>query len=161
MKKRRKILMAAVCAAVLTGVVLAVLWFAPVRPFRDLEAENIMAASVELTPPGETVAVEDLEELASLLREVVVYAEDNSYNQYNGQAVIVTLTMADGTETRMMAYNPFLVIDGVGYQTKYEPCEALNAYANRLLERNKSESTGLILASPMDADCECVYPVIQ
>ena len=33
-----------------------------------------------------------------------------------------------------MEYNPFLVIDGVGYKTKYEPCEALNHYANRLLE---------------------------
>lgn len=41
--------------------------------------------------------------------------------------------MADGTQTNMMAYNPFFVIDGVGYRTEYEPCEALNAYANGLL----------------------------
>lgn len=34
--------------------------------------------------------------------------------------------MADGTQTEVMVYNPFLVIDGVGYKTKYEPCEALN-----------------------------------
>ncbi len=41
--------------------------------------------------------------------------------------------MADGTETEITACNPFLVIDGAGYRTKYAPCEALNSYANRLL----------------------------
>ena len=34
----------------------------------------------------------------------------------------------DGTQTDIMAYNPFIVIDGIGYKTKYEPCEALNSY---------------------------------
>ena len=41
--------------------------------------------------------------------------------------------MTDGSTTDVMAYNPFLVIDGVGYRTKYEPCEALSRYANQLL----------------------------
>ena len=65
--------------------------------------------------------------------DVVIYNKDNSFTEYSGQGVIFTLTMADGTQTEIMAYNPFLVIDGVGYKTKYEPCQALNRYANRLL----------------------------
>ena len=138
MKRTTRIWMAGICAVVLTTAVLAVLLcgerFQQHRPFRDLATEDIIAASVELTPPGETAEVEDLKELATLLQEAVVYEEDDSYNQYNGQAVTFTLTMADGTETRIMAYSPFLVIDGVGYRTEYEPCEALNAYANLLLE---------------------------
>ena len=48
--------------------------------------------------------------------------DNNSYTEYAGQGVIFTLTMEDGTQTEIMAYNPFLVIDGVGYKTKYEPC---------------------------------------
>lgn len=134
MKMRNKILLAAVCAA---AVVSAVLWqnrSVSVRPFQDLKAEDIAAASVELLPPEETVEVENPEELAALLRETVVYEEDDSYGQYAGQAVTFTLTMADGTERSVMAYNPFLVIDGVGYRTEYGHCEALNAYANLLLE---------------------------
>ena len=48
--------------------------------------------------------------------------------------MVFTLHMTDGSTTDVMAYNPFLVIDGVGYRTKYEPCEALSRYANQLLE---------------------------
>lgn len=138
MKRKTRVWIVGIFAAVLTAAVLAVLLrggkFQQQRPFQNLEAEDILAASVELTPPGETVKVEDLEKLAELLRETVIYQKDNSYNQYNGQAVTFTITMADGTETKIMAYNPFLVLDGVGYRTEYEPCEALNAYANLLLE---------------------------
>ena len=32
-------------------------------------------------------------------------------------------------------YNPFIIIDGIGYKCKYEPCEALNHYANELMTR--------------------------
>lgn len=133
MRRFIRTLLASVCAIAAVAAVL--LWTTrPVRPFQDLKGADIASASVELTPPGETAEVEDLEALAALLRETVVYEEDDSYNQYNGQAVTFTLAMADGTETQVMAYNPFLVIDGVGYRTEYEPCEALNAYANQLLE---------------------------
>jgi hypothetical protein len=31
------------------------------------------------------------------IRDVVIYNEDNSYTEYNGQGVIFTLTMTDGT----------------------------------------------------------------
>ena len=44
-----------------------------------------------------------------------------------------------------MGYNPFFVIDGVGYKTKYEPCQALSAYANRLLN---DENANIILEEP-------------
>ena len=95
---------------------------------------------VRLTPPGETIQITEMTELVNLLKDVVIYNEDNSYTEYCGQGVIFTLTMANGTQTSIMAYNPFLVIDGVGYKTKYEPCEALNQYANMLLEQTETLS---------------------
>ena len=67
------------------------------------------------------------------MNDVVIYNEDNSYTEYAGKAVVFTLNMADGTQTESMANNPFLVIDDVGYKTKYELWEALNRYANELL----------------------------
>lgn len=84
-------------------------------------------------------------ELVEYLKDVVIYKKDNSYTEYAGQGVTFTLTMSDGTQTQIMAYNPFLVIDGVGYRTKYEPCEALNNYANRLLD---DENANIILEEP-------------
>lgn len=102
------------------------------KPYKDLEAVQIVSAAVQLSPPDRTIQITEIRELADLLKDVVIYNEDNSYTEYSGQAVTFTLVMADGTQTDIMAYNPFLVIDGVGYKTKYEPCEALSHYANML-----------------------------
>ena len=103
------------------------------RPFQDLDPGSIAAASVQLIPPDETLPVPDTGELAKLLQSQVVYRRDNSFTEYAGQAVIFTLEPTDGTTRQVMAYNPFLVIDGVGYRCEYQPCEALNQYANDLL----------------------------
>lgn len=105
------------------------------KPYKDLDATQIASATVRLLPPDTTVQIVEIEEFVTYLKDVVIYNEDNSYTEYNGQSVTFTLTMTDGTQTSIMAFNPFLVIDGVGYKTKYEPCEALNNYANRLLKQ--------------------------
>ena len=110
------------------------------KPYKDLEAVQIVSAAVQLSPPDRTIQITEIRELADLLKDVVIYNEDNSYTEYSGQAVTFTLVMADGTQTDIMAYNPFLVIDGVGYKTKYEPCEALNHYANMLLEQAEADT---------------------
>ncbi len=115
------------------------------KPYKDLATTEVSSATAHLKPPDKTIQIEDIRELAGLLKEVVIYGEDNSYTEYEGQGVTFTLTMADGSQTNIMAYNPFLVIDGVGYKTEYEPCEALNAYANRLLN---SENVTVILEEP-------------
>lgn len=103
------------------------------RPFQGLDPGSIVSASVRLIPPDETLPVPDTGKLAELLQEQVIYRRDSSYTEYAGQAVIFTLELDDGTTRRVMAYNPFLVVDGVGYRCKYQPCEALNQYANDLL----------------------------
>ncbi len=118
-------------ALILCAVALPLLL--PSRPFRSLTAGELRSASVELLPPGQVLEIADTEELARLLQEVVVYRQDDSYDSYSAQAVIFTLQLTDGSQVEVTAYNPFLVIDGVGYRTKYGPCEALSRFANRLL----------------------------
>ncbi len=130
--ERRKIRIAAALAVLVVGA--ACVLAAGQQPFRDLEASEILWAKVRLTPPDITVQIPDTEELAGYLRRTVIYRRDDSYTEYCGQGVTFTLEMADGTERTVMAYAPFLAIDGVGYRTKYQPCEALNSYANRLLD---------------------------
>lgn len=117
-----------------------------VKPYQALRATDIVSATVHLAPPDKTLQIEDTGELAALLNDVVIYDEDDSYTTYCGQGVTFTLTMADGTQTSVMAYNPFLVIDGVGYKTEYEPCQALNAYANGLL--NEGDATVILTEPP-------------
>ena len=127
---------------VIGGVVLAVLLalaagllFWGRRPFRDLEAADIAAASVTLMPPDVTLELDEAEikTLAELLGDLRITRPDQSYTEYAGQAVQFTVTFADGTETELTDYNPFLIIDGTGWRTAYGPCEALNRFANELL----------------------------
>ena len=105
------------------------------RPFRGLEAADIAEAAVLVGPPDVTLELEGAEigTLAELLGDVRIIRPDQSYTEYAGQTVLFTLTMTDGTETSVGAFNPFLIIDGTGYRTAYEPCEALNRFANELL----------------------------
>lgn len=138
--RKRTIIISLVCVL---SAVIVIMIFASVRgrkPYKDLDAVQIVSATVRLSPPDKTVQITEIKELVDLLKEVVVYNEDNSYTESCGQGVIFTLVMTDGTQTSIMAYNPFLVIDGVGYKTKYEPCEALNHYANMLLEQAEADT---------------------
>ena len=130
--RKKAIFTAAVIIAVLTAGVMISRGKAP---YKNLKAANIVSAAVYLSPPNKTVQITDaeIEELVSYLNEIVIYNEDNAYTHYCGQAVMFTLTMADGSQEEITAYNPFVIINGIGYKTKYEPCEQLSRYANKLL----------------------------
>lgn len=140
MRTFRKWIIALICI-LLIGVTVFFIIFRnrPKKPFENLKTSDIVSATVCISPPGETIQIVDLEELTHCLNDIIIYNKDNSYNEYDGQGVVFTLVMADGTQTEIMEYNPFFVIDGVGYKTEYEPCEALNHYANGLLNEAINE----------------------
>ena len=95
---------------------------------------EISGISVKLSPPDVTFELTDseIEEVVEILHTIIIYNEDNSYRNYAGQGVIITITKTDGTQMKTTAFNPFFIIDDVGYKTKYEPCEKLNSWANEL-----------------------------
>ena len=128
--KKKLVIVISVCI-IIAGI--AAFTFIGRKPFRNLESSDIVSATVLLMPPNETIQITETSELVSNLKEIVIYNIVNSYRNYTGQAVIFTLTMSDGTQMEVMEYNPFIVINGLGYKTKYEPCEDLNNYANSLL----------------------------
>lgn len=104
------------------------------KPFKELDAAEIESASVRLLPPDKTIQIMENKELAKYLQDIVIYGKDNSYTECTGQTCRFTITKKDGTQIEVTAINPFIIIDGVGYKCKYEPCEALNRYANSLLD---------------------------
>lgn len=147
MKKFKRLIIAFACVLA-TGIIVLV-FSSGRKPFKGMEPSEIVSATVQLSPPDKTILITEIEELANHLNDVVIYNKDNSFTEYSGQGVIFTLTMADGTQTEIVAFNPFLVIDGVGYKTKYEPCYALSRYANRLL--NEGDAM-IILEKPPALD---------
>jgi hypothetical protein len=145
---KKKVLIVILTCILFIGIIIIVYYaVGGKKPFKDLEPSEILSATVRLTPPDTTIQIEEIEELTGYLNDVVIYNEDNSYTEYSGQGVIFTLKLSDGTQTEVMGYNPFFVVDGVGYKTKYEPCQALSAYANRLLN---DENANIILEEPLD-----------
>lgn len=129
MKKRVSLAVLALAAGLLTRSGLA-----GSRPFQNLTAGDIRSAAVELYPPdcSYTLTPEEIERLAPLLNDLVIHRRDDSWREYCGQLCRFTLTLADGTQTTVQAYSPFLILDGEGWRTKYEPCEALSHFANTL-----------------------------
>ena len=72
-------------------------------------------------------------ELTDILNEIIIYREDNSGREYDGQFVQVTITLKNGETHIISAYGSFLFLDGRCYLTKYEPSQKLNAFGNRIL----------------------------
>ena len=134
MSKNRRVWTIVILVALV--MIASVMWilFRGRKPLKNVE---LVSATVQLMPPDKTIQVEELDELEDLLEDIVIYNRDNSYTEYAGQAVIFSITMLDGSQMEVTAYNPFVIIDGVGYKCKYEPCEELNDFANELL--NDSE----------------------
>ena len=114
MRKKVAITMAVAIIVLTAGVII----LRGKMPYKDLKASDIVSATVYFFPPDKTVQITDVEELVSYLGEVTI---------------LFTLTMADGAQEKITAFNPFVIINGVGYKAKYEPCERLSRYANQLL----------------------------
>lgn len=120
------------------GIVFILLDTRSQKPFEKLTKEEIKEVTVELYPPDTTAELdeEEIEDLVEILHQVVIYKKDDTYSEYCGQAVICKITKIDGTTIEVQAYNPFLVIDGIGYTTKYEPCQKLNSLGNKINDIN-------------------------
>lgn len=109
------------------------------KPFAKLTADDVMSAELFIVPPDSTVTITDKEyiaELTDILNELIIYQEDNSGREYDGQLVQVAITLKNGETHTIGAYNPFLFIDGECYRTKYEPCQKLNSFGNRILNEH-------------------------
>lgn len=131
---KKKTVVVLLCAViVIAAAALICTNFIGRKPFASLKAEDIASATVRLVPPDQTVPVTDLNKLAAALNDAVIYRKDNSYTEYNGQAVIYTIVLNDGTERTVNFFSPFLIIDGVGYRANAESCEQLARIADGLI----------------------------
>jgi len=130
MTKSKKVWFIIVVVALALIVSVLFVAFRGREPLKNIE---LVSATVQLLPPDKTIQINDLDELEDLLEDIVIYNQDDSYTEYVGQAVVFSVTVLDGSQMEVTAYNPLVIIDGVGYKCKYEPCEKLNSFANGLL----------------------------
>ena len=107
------------------------------KPFIDLNANDILSIYVHAIPPDETILLEDMEtieQIVDILRTVVVYQMSNGWRDRAGQSVTFTINKNTGDVVEVRPTGSFLIIDGQGYETEYQPSENLNRIANTLLD---------------------------
>lgn len=124
------------------------------KPFKDLSISEVSEVSVQLAPPDETFELKSSEiaKFINILQTVVTYRQDDSYKDYAGQAVVFTITKTDGSQIVVNAYNPFIIINDIGYKTKYEPCQQLNSFGNDMLRTRELPETSLNLSDGTNVD---------
>lgn len=102
--RKRTMIIPLICILLLAFTMIIFVFVSGRRPYKDLEAAQIVSAAVQLSPPDKTIQITETKELVDLLKDVVVYNKDNSYTDYSGQGVTFTLVMIDGTQTSIMEY---------------------------------------------------------
>lgn len=104
--------------------------------------DDISKVDIMLMPPCETVGLSkpQIEEMLTLMKDVKAYEYDNSHLEYGGQSIMFTITYADGETMTITDFNPFIIINHVGFRTEYEPAQALSVFANSVYSEYKKNN---------------------
>ena len=77
--KRKTIIISFICILSAVIIVMVTAVFRGRKPYKNLDSSKIVSATVRLTPPDKTIQITEVTELVNLLKDVVIYNEDNSY----------------------------------------------------------------------------------
>jgi hypothetical protein len=103
--------------------------------FKQLSAGDIDNVTLSAYPPGKSVELtkDQIDKMLSLLGDVTLYEEDNSYNEYGGHWVQFDITLKNEEQLSLAVFNPFFIINRNGYRAEYESCQALDVFANSII----------------------------
>lgn len=103
----------------------------------NLTAADIKSVNVLVRPSriAKGLSKDEIKEFVSLLDPVTLgdLVDHKKVEENNGQWVQFVLQLKDGTERNMVVYNPYFILDDTTYKIEYKACEALNAFANRIV----------------------------
>ena len=103
------------------------------KPFEYLEQNNVQEVKLITTAPETEVLLteEQIFQLIDILDKLVIYEQMEAV-EVVGQTIIFEIVKMDGVIVTLENYNPWVVIDGVWYDSEYESCEEINQFANEL-----------------------------
>lgn len=83
--KKRTMIISLMCIILAIIILIVFVRVSGRKPYKDLDAAQIISAEVRLSPPDTTIQITETKELMDLLKDVVIYNKDNSYAEYSGQ----------------------------------------------------------------------------
>jgi len=136
MKKGKKLPIIAVLILILIA---GVLWYflQSDKPFDTMSANEIAQVTVYAIPPDEeaTLTEAEIASFIPLLQNLKVANPKASTAGLGGQTVKFTVLKTDGSTIEISNIgNVKIIIDGKNYKADYESAEALNNFANKVLE---------------------------
>lgn len=110
------------------------------KSFTDLAVSDI--ASIEIYSPGGekifyTLTENETEKFVEAMKKVVVFGDGNEdYKNYvGGQWNMFRLTENNGKITEISSANPFIIIDGKGYNEDYDTLDELYSIYKECVSR--------------------------
>ena len=136
MKKCKKlpIIIILICAIII-GAISYFLYFE--RPFETISINEIEEVKVYAVPPdGEVVlSKEQVESIVPLLQNLKVCNPGYEVLVMGGQTVSIKVRKTDGLTMEIVNNgNIQIIIDGKAYKADYATAEAINQFANKVLE---------------------------
>ena len=109
---------------------------------QTVSADEILNAEISAYPPSKTVTLSDEQiryQLLPLLHDVKLYEEDNSYGEYGGQYIGISLKLKNGQKVELGSMSPFFVVNRTGYKASYDACQLLSQFANAVIYEEEPE----------------------
>lgn len=105
--------------------------------FGELSAENIESIELYADLVNNTIQLsqEQIKQCISILHEVGSVKKVSS-EILSGQMIRCTITRKDGSSTEIKIMSPYIIVDGVWYETNDndESCEQFSQFANAALD---------------------------
>lgn len=136
MKKSKKLMIIGVVILAIVSAILGWLLCSD-RPFETITANEIEEIKVYAIPPDAEVVLSEaeVERVIPLLQNLKVSKPGYKVFALGGQTITITIKETDGTIIEISNVgNVQIIIDGRSYRADYESAEAINNFANKVLE---------------------------
>ena len=136
MKKSKKLMIIGVVILAIVSAIFGWLLCSD-RPFETITANEIEEIKVYAIPPDAEVVLSEaeVERVIPLLQNLKVSKPGYKVFALSGQTIKITIKETDGTIIEISNVgNVQIIIDGRSYRADYESAEAINNFANKVLE---------------------------
>ena len=136
MKKGKKLLIIGVVILAVVSAILGWLLYSD-SPFEAITVDEIEEIKVYAIPPEAEVVLSEaeVEKVVPLLQNLKVSKPGYKVFALSGQTITITIKITDGSIVEISNVgNVQIIIDGRNYRADYESAEAINNFANKVLE---------------------------
>ena len=102
---------------------------------KAITADDIDAVTLSAYPPEKSVKLtrDQIDKMLSLLEDINLYEEDGFQNEYDGQWMRFDILLNSGEQISFSPFVHFFFVGNTRYSASYEPCQALNVFANSII----------------------------